>query len=50
MQTTDVALARAIAGGMAVYTARMGQHLAGFAEQGRGRGGHRDREQSRGGR
>src|ERR1700751_8734 len=36
MQTPDVALARAIAGGMAVHTARVGQHFAGFSEQSRG--------------
>jgi hypothetical protein len=33
MQTPDVALTRAIAGGMAVHTARMGQHFAGLGEQ-----------------
>jgi hypothetical protein len=35
MQTSAVALARAIAGRMAVHAARMGKHFGGFGEQGR---------------
>ena len=35
VQAAEIALARAIAGGMAVHAARMGQHFADFGEQGR---------------
>src|SRR4029077_7050199 len=34
MQTSHVALARAIAGGMAIHATRMGEHFAGLGEQG----------------
>lgn len=35
MQAAEVALTRAVARGMAVHAARMGQHFGGFCEQGR---------------